>query len=167
MAFCYVLDTNFFVQAHRMYYPFDVFPTFWTKVQDLASRGIVLSIDKVRQELVHNRDELTQWVENSLPEGFFAASETVIGQYAQVAGWATSRAGHYKPAALSEFLHADEADAWLVAYSLADIGNRILITHEVSQPNARNRVKIPEACNAMGVRYMNSISMFRQLGIRF
>lgn len=164
---CYVLDTNFFIQAHRMHYPFDVFPTFWTKIEELASQGILLSIDKVRQELRHNRDALTLWVEESLPEGFFVASETAIQQYAQVATWATSRADHYKPAALNEFLHADEADAWLVAYSLADVGNRILITHEVSQPNAKNKIKIPEPCDALGVRYLNSISMFRELGVRF
>src|SRR5690606_14268941 len=130
---CYVLDTNFFIQAHRMHYPFDVFQTFWTKIEELASKGILVSIDNVRQGLRHNRDALTLWVEESLPEGFFVASETVIHQYAQVATWATSRADHYKPAALNDFLHADEADAWLVAYSLADVGKRILITHEVSQ----------------------------------
>ncbi len=99
--------------------------------------------------------------------GNFVPSETVIEQYAQVAAWATSRADHYRPVALNEFLHADEADAWLVAYSLADVGNRILITHEVSQPNAKNKIKIPEPCDALGVRYLNSISMFRELEVRF
>lgn len=163
---CYVLDTNFFIQAHRMHYPFDVFPSFWVKIKELASTGILVSIDKVHQELVHNRDELTLWIEDSLPSGFFAASETVIQQYVQVAGWASSRADHYRPAALNEFLHADEADAWLVAYTLADKDNRILITHESSEPNARKKVKLPEACNALDVPFMDSISMFRQVGVR-
>lgn len=132
----------------------------------MAGDGLIVSIDKVRQELRHNQDALTLWIEESLPEGFFCASETVVQQYAQVAAWASSRADHYRPAALSEFLHADEADAWLVAYTLADRDNRILITHETSEPNARKKVKIPEACNAFDIPFMDSISMFRQVGVR-
>lgn len=63
-------------------------------------------------------------------EGFFADSSAFINEYVQVAQWAHSRAAHYTLGALNEFLHADEADAWLISAAL----NRsvTIVTHEVS-----------------------------------
>ncbi|UCS95749.1 DUF4411 family protein [Echinicola marina] len=71
------------------------------------------------------------------------------------------------PNAINEFLDADEADAFLVAYVLNDVQNRILVTHEVSNPNQKNKIKMPEPCNHFGVRYINTIGMFRELGVTF
>jgi hypothetical protein len=47
----YILDSNFFIQAHRSNYPLDVAQGFWLKLKELAESGIVVSIDKVRDEL--------------------------------------------------------------------------------------------------------------------
>ncbi|MEJ5316413.1 MAG: DUF4411 family protein, partial [Tenuifilum sp.] len=94
-------------------------------------------------------------------------TSVVMGAYAQVTGWAMSRSGHYLPNALNEFLNADEADAFLVAYCLADNANRFVVTQEVSEPNRQNKVKIPDACIALNVSYVNTIEMFRQLGETF
>lgn len=52
----YIVDSNFFIQAHRMYYPLDVMPSFWQRVMDLADTGRIISIDKVRNEIVKNKD---------------------------------------------------------------------------------------------------------------
>lgn len=71
------------------------------------------------------------------------------------------------PAALNEFLDAAEADAFLVAFALADFDNRIIITQEVSRPEQKNKIKIPEPCIALGVKYLNTIEMFRKLGETF
>ena len=71
------------------------------------------------------------------------------------------------PNALGEFLHADEADAYLVAYTLADIQGKILVTQEVSNPSQKNKVKIPEPCQALGIQFCNTIEMFRRLGETF
>ena len=43
----YVVDSNFFIQAHQVHYPMDVVPNFWVKVSELAHNGIIGSIDKV------------------------------------------------------------------------------------------------------------------------
>lgn len=69
--------------------------------------------------------------------------------------------------AINEFLSADEADAYIVAYALADVSNRIIITHERSQPDSKKKIKIPEPCDELGISYMNTIDMFRKLGVTF
>lgn len=48
----YLLDSNIFIQAHRMYYPFDVVPSFWNKILELSNKGIIISIDKVKKSFV-------------------------------------------------------------------------------------------------------------------
>lgn len=57
----FLLDSNFFIQAHRMHYPIDVVPSFWGRVVDLANNGLVISIDKVYSELAMGRDDLYGW----------------------------------------------------------------------------------------------------------
>lgn len=163
----YVLDSNFFIQAHRVHYPIDVAEGFWNKVQQLAEDGRIISIDKVRKELYDKNDALEEWCRNSLPDDFFKDTSGVMDAYAQVTTWAMSRSGHYLPNALNEFLDADEADAFLVAYCLANPTDRFVTTQEVSEPNRQNKVKIPDACIALNVSYLNTIEMFRQLGERF
>lgn len=163
----YVVDTNFFIQAYRATYPLDVAPSFWNKVKQLADDGKIVSIDKVKSEIYQNNDALKQWCVDNLPANFFQDTTHVMAQYAQVANWVASRSNHYLPHAVTEFLGADEADAHIVAYALADVNNRIVVTQEISQPNRINKVKIPEACNALNIQYLNMIDMFRRLGERF
>ena len=45
----YVVDSNFFIQAHRAHYPLDVAVSFWAKVKQLAYEGKIISIDNVKK----------------------------------------------------------------------------------------------------------------------
>lgn len=163
----YVVDSNFFIQAHRATYPLDVATSFWNKVRHLAEAGTIISIDKVKKELFDKNDDLEEWCVNNLPADFFKDSSTALQEYGQISSWATSKSDHYLPNAINEFLDVDEADAFLVAYVFADIQNKVLVTHEVSDPKRRNKIKIPEPCDHFGVSYINTIGMFRELGITF
>ncbi|MBS1902732.1 MAG: DUF4411 family protein [Bacteroidetes bacterium] len=163
----YVVDSNFFIEAHRRSYPLDVATGFWAKVKQLADQGTILSIDKVKHEIFKKEDALKDWCEQNLDPGFFRDSGDSLAKYAEVIRWASSMATHYKPSALLEFLDADEADAWLVAFSLVEPNERIIVTYEVSDPNNRKKIKISEACVSCGAQYINPIEMFRRLGERF
>ena len=163
----YVVDSNFFIEAHRTTYPLDVAHSFWNKVKQLAEDGKIISVDKVKKELYGHEDALKTWCVDNLPEDFFKDTTQVMPQYGQIAVWAASRSSHYLPHALAEFLDADEADAHIIAYALSDNANTIITTQEISEPNRKNKVKIPEVCNALGVQYCNTIVMFRQLGETF
>lgn len=160
----YLLDSNFFIQAHRMHYPIDVVPGFWNKLVDLANNGQVISIDKVFSELATGKDELYDWCAQNLPEDFFRDTRHVIDEYAQLIQWAASKSGHYTQGAIAEFMDANEADAWLVAY--ANSNQNIIVTHEVSDPLSKRRIKIPDA-GLVPVTCVNTIEMFRRLGQTF
>ncbi len=161
----FLVDANFFIQAHRAIYPLDVATSFWIKVKELAGNGTIISIDKVRNEIYQNEDDLKTWCLENLPNDFFKSTDTVIGEYSQLAIWANARSGHYKREAIDEFLDANIADAWLVAFGKNK--NLSLITYEKSEPNSKKKIKIPDVCIAFNVTYLNTIEMFRQLGESF
>jgi len=163
----YVVDTNFFIQAHRTGYPLDIAVSFWKTIKQLAYDVRIISIDKVKNEIYRNEDALKRWCEENLPENFFKDSSGVMEEYSKVSAWAVSKKDHYKPKAIEEFLDADEADAFLVAYALSDPANRIIVTQETSQPQIKSKIKIPEVCNAFNLDYVNTMQMFRKLNVSF
>jgi hypothetical protein len=160
----FLLDSNFFIQAHRMHYPIDVFPGFWNRVSELANNGLIISIDKVYAEIAAGKDDLHAWCVANLAHTFFHDTRSVIAEYSELSRWAASRAGHYTQSALVEFLDASEADAWLVAYAKAN--NNVIVTHEVSDLQSKKRIKIPDA-GFVPVECVNTIEMFRRLGQTF
>lgn len=162
----FLLDSNIFIQAHRMYYPFDVVPSFWNKLIDLSNRDLILSIDKVKKEICDNSnpDELALWCTNEINPNFFADSTSCIDIYAEIALWAHSSL-HFMQSAKDEFLSTDLADPWLIAY--AKKHDCVIVTHEISQPQRKNKIKIPEPCVYFSIRYISPIQMFRELGETF
>lgn len=141
----FIVDSNFFIQAHRMHYPLDVAITFWNQVESLAKAGSIISIDKVKKELYQNDDDLKNWCQSKLPADFFKETVSIINSYTEVVSWTMSKVSQYNQGAINEFLEADQADAWLVAYGKAH--GLTLTTYVKSAPNAKKRIKIPEPCN--------------------
>jgi hypothetical protein len=48
----FVVDSNFFIQAHRFTYPLDVAMGFWDKIKKMANAGTLISIDGSTGNLV-------------------------------------------------------------------------------------------------------------------
>jgi hypothetical protein len=163
----FVVDSNFFIQAHRDTYPLDIAFSFWNKVKQLAENGTIISIDKVKDELYDTNDALEAWCRKNLPHSFFKNTSGFMNEYSRIAAWAVSKSSHYSPKALNEFLDANVADAFIVAYTLADRDNRTIVTQEVSRPEMKRKIKIPEACSAFTIKYCKTMDMFRELGETF
>jgi hypothetical protein len=61
-------------------------------------------------------------------------------------------------------LSARAADGWLAAHALAK--GYIVVTHEQFYSQARARIKIPNACQAFGVKCVDTFQMMRELEVR-
>ena len=149
-----------------MYYPFDVVPGFWNKILELSNKGVICSIDKVKKEICEtgNPDNLSKWCDENLSNDFFVDSSSCVETYAQIAIWINANT-HFSQSAKEDFLATDLADPWLIAY--AKKHDLIIVTHEISQPQRKNRIKIPEPCKHFGIKYLSPIEMFRELGEKF
>jgi hypothetical protein len=160
----FVLDANVLIDAHRRYYSFDIAPCFWRVVLDLASEGHVMSIDRVKQELMNSDEEdaLNKWANSDFNQWFLSTdSEEVFQAYSEVINWSVGQA-QYFDYAKAEF--AGIADSWLVAFAKAK--DCIVVTHEQFSRDARKRILIPNACRAFGVDYMNIFEMLRRLNAK-
>lgn len=161
----FLLDTNFFIDSYRKGFPMDVVPSFWLTLQVLAGEKKVISLDKVKDEIYRNDDDLKAWCESNLPDEFFKDSTGVIIDYSEVVNWAFLKKDNpYSQQALDIFMAAEEADAWLVAFAKKHA--HPLVTNEQSAPDSKKSVKIPDACRPFSVRFLLPMDMFRELGVR-
>ncbi|MCI9889446.1 DUF4411 family protein [Micrococcales bacterium 31B] len=156
----YVHDSNVLITAKNLYYGFDIVPGFWNWLESDAARSKVCSVQPVRRELTTGGDELAQWAERN-PWFLLHPDSTTVATFARVSAWAQS--GGFTPAALSTFY--DAADFYLVAHCLAH--GHTLVTHERLSVNAKKRVLIPNACEALGVKYCDTFEMLRREGAAF
>jgi hypothetical protein len=156
----YLLDANIFIQAKNLHYSFDFCPAFWDWLDAANTKGLVFSIEKVRDELIAGDDELAEWTKARGSEFFLPPDDAMVPSLVAVSTWAGS--GNYDPGALSQFLQV--ADYYLVAHSLAH--NFVTVTHEVVA-NSVKKIKIPNACIGLGVKCMTPYEMLRTERVRF
>lgn len=156
----YLLDANVFIQAKNLHYGLDFCPAFWEWLIASNDAGLVFSIEKVGDEIDAGADELAEWAALR-GQGFFLKPDSqVLPALAGVSTWASGQ--NYEPAAVSTFLQV--ADYYLVAHALAHACT--VVTHEVAAASAK-KIKIPNACIALGVKVMTPYEMLRHERARF
>jgi hypothetical protein len=155
----YLLDANVFIEAKNRYYAFNLCPAFWTWLDHAAAAGTVASVGKVGEELRAVADELTEWAQ-SRPSLFLDPDERVVQSLRVVGQWANSN--NYRQAAINEFL--ESGDYYLVGHAHAH--NLTIVTHEIASEGLK-KIKIPNACQGVGVRYMDPWAMLTAEGALF
>ena len=156
----YLLDSDVFIQAKNLHYGFDFCPAFWDWVDHRAAAGEVLSIEKVKDELVGGGDDLATWAQQRGDQFFLTPDADVLASLRTVSTWANG-AG-YEQAAVNIFLQA--ADYYLVSHAHA--GGHTVVTHEVPSPSLK-KIKIPDACIGVRVKCMTPFQMLRAERARF
>ena len=156
----YLLDTNIFIQARNLQYGFDFCPAFWDWLVMSNTAGRVFSIEQINDELQAGGDDLSVWA-LARGDGFFLPQdETVLPALPHVSSWAAGQ--NYEPVAVNTFLQI--ADYWLVAFALAH--GHTVVTHEVPS-NTTRKIKIPNACLGLNVRFITPYQMLRNERARF
>jgi len=155
----YLLDANVFMTASNLHYGLDFCPAFWDWLIHKNNTGVVFSIDKVADEIAAGSDNLSEWASQQ-SNLFHRTPASLASQFNQVSTWVTSQ--HYTPAAINTFLLG--ADYYLVAHALA--GNHVVVTHETAATSP-GRIKIPNACMGLTIRFMTPSQMLRIEKARF
>ena len=131
------LDSDVFIQAKRIYYPFDIFPGFWTFLDRQIDLQNIKSPEAVYWELMNYGDQLSHWARGHNDRGFFREPDEAVQEtFREIADYVE---GKYEEAFASEFLSG--ADPWVISHAKTDRGT--LVTLEtISGPDCR-KVKIP------------------------
>ena len=157
----YLLDADVFIRAKRDHYRFTFCPGFWEWLLKANGSGKVFSIDKVKGELESGTDELARWAGAQSSLFFLIPDSTVAAAAARVSRWVNQQ--RYESQAIVEFFQS--ADYWLVAHALAK-GWKV-VTHEISAPGSRKKIKLPDACDGVRVWCTNPYQMLDDERARF
>ncbi len=156
----YLLDANVFIAAKNLHYGLDFCPAFWDWLIAGNAAGSLFSIEKVGDEVQAVADELSEWAAQRGDRFFLPPDASVFPALAAVSNWANGQA--YTPAAVSTFLQV--ADYYLVAQAQAC--RHTVVTHEVPSASTR-KIKIPDACLGLGIKFMTPYEMLRRERARF
>lgn len=163
----FLIDANTLITPYRLYYAFDLVPTFWNKLSKHTNKIILL--DMVKNEIDKGKDDLTDWLNNQT--GFEICNHKnpeIISKYGEVIYY-IKNSGFYKDSAVYIWAKGNVADPWLIA--AAAVNKYTIITLEcpsggLSTVNKNSNVKIPDVAKAFGVKTNNLFYMMRQLEIK-
>lgn len=152
----YCIDSSSFIDAGERYYPQDVFPAFWDRLEQLLEEGRLKAPVTLLEELQRKDDDWREWVyqrEDNLiiqPDAaIFDAVKDVVAQYQ------LQNPSQFNPDKLT-------GDPFFIA--LAKCKGMTLITTELSRPGG---FRIPAICRPLGVQTITLLNMIRQEGWRF
>ena len=159
----FVLDANVFIEAHRRYYALDLCPGFWECLGHYGLKRQVLSIDRVRRELLEVPDALAKWVKETPGLPFVFSNEPEVkNAFEEMLDW-VQKNRQFRKSAKEEF--AKVADGWLAAY--AKVHRAVVVTHEQHSPDAKRRVPLGNVCHQFKVPMVDTFSMLRSLEVKF
>ena len=162
----YFTDSNVLIDANRDYYPLERVPQFWSWLLEMGQQGLVKVPQEVYDKVTTARaDNLSNWLVTN--REVMLLSESVSATLV--------RRVLYHGYALN-FDELDDIqlrklneDPFLIAYALADVTNRCVVTTERSRPRATgsNR-KIPDVCGdpAFNVACCDTFALIRELDFR-
>jgi predicted nucleic acid-binding protein len=151
----FLLDTNTLIAPHRRYYRFTFCPGFWHFMQLQFDSGETFSIIKVYEEIVKNKDTLSDWLKAEADKKLFVDTTkdaVTMAKYDEVTSWVFGN-DQFQDSAKRDFLGVEEADPWICAHAAAH--RATVVTEEVKRPDARNRVSLANVLEQFEVHYMN------------
>lgn len=158
----YLMDSNAFIEATRLYYAFDIAPGFWEWLGDSSLSGRVASIQAVKDEITAGSGALADWA-RARPSSFWLTDTSdVVAAMTQLSAWAIEPARRYRQEAIADFLGS--ADYTLIAHAMAT--GATVVTREQPAPDSKKTIKIPDVCNAFRVVWTDPFSLYRTLGMR-
>jgi predicted nucleic acid-binding protein len=159
----YFLDTNIFISSYRGFYAMDIVPSFWEALSETALKtGRIYIPDMIKEEVLRNEDGLTNWLRENISsfKETLSSAEDVQKSFTKIADW-TNSADQFTENAKKTFLSC--ADPWIVAHTMTYGGK--VVTMEVSAPESKRKIKIPDVCMQFKVPYITLYSFMKELKI--
>jgi hypothetical protein len=148
----YSIDTSAFLDAWVRNYPIDVFPTIWQQMDEAARNGTLLASDEVLRELERKDDGAYDWMK--------ARQEMVITLDTQIEEQVRNVMKGF-PRLVDTKKGRSVGDPFVIA--VAQVRNLTVITGE-NATGKREVPRIPDVCDALGIRWIRMLDFFREQG---
>ena len=156
----YLLDANVLIDANRDYYPIRRVPEFWDWLVYMGEQGRVKVPQEVYEKVTDADDDLANRLKAN--RGAMLLMEDVDPQRID----RVVSEGYAADLTDDEIEKLNE-DPFLIAYALADIENRCVVTTEQSKPTRQRANRhIPDVCDDLGVRCHNTFQLIDELDFR-
>ena len=155
----YLLDANVFIRASRDYYPLERVPEFWEWVIHVGTAGSLKTPIEVYEEVTAGNDALAEWMKaDPVAEALVLDEEASPDLVAKV-----TNEGYAPDLTDIEVIEIGR-DPFLISYGAADLGERTVVTTEVSKPRAqRANRRVPDVCIQFGVPCCDTFAMINAL----
>ena len=156
----YCLDANVLIQAWQKYYNPKFCPDYWEILVELGKNEKIFIPELVYEEIVRTEDDLSNWLKRSkIPINKISEPVTICLQKIYAADPIHKNlVDNTKARSL--------ADPWVIAHALYENASVVTKEEKVSALNS-NRIKIPNVCDNMGIRWINDFQFIDELDIKF
>jgi hypothetical protein len=156
----YCLDANVLIQAWQKYYSPKLCPNYWDILNHLGLNHRIFLPQMVYEEITRTDDDLAKWLKSSsILE--YKIDEQVANCLKNIYA---ANPSHIQ--LVDNIKQRSLADPWVIAHAIKE--NAVIVTKEekVTALNS-TKVKIPNVCENMGVRYINDFEFIEEIGLRF
>lgn len=160
MANKYCLDANVLIQAWQKYYNPKFCPDYWNILIELGKQDKIFIPELVYEEITRTEDDLSRWLKASkIPIKKITEPVTICLQKIYSANPVHKNL-------VDNINGRSLADPWVIAHSIFE--NAIVVTKEekITALNSK-RIRMPNVCDNMGVRWINDFQFIDELDIKF
>lgn len=157
----YCLDSNVLIQAWQKYYSPNYCQSYWDVLNDLGNQGIIFIPEMVYEEITRTDDDLSEWLKSSMIE-----VKTIDVEVTKCLKNIYSADSNHKHMVDDSKKGRSLADPWVIAHAMKE--QAIVVTKEekITAINS-NKIKIPNVCDKMNVRWINDFEFVAELNIQF
>ena len=137
------------------YYPPDVFPTLWTTLDAFIEAGDIVCSEEVYVETSKKADELHDWIKNR--------KQMLIALTPEIQVIAANLLTDH-PRLVDTLKGRSQADPFVIATAIET--KAVVVTGEIRKGNL-TKPRIPDVCEAKGIRWISFLQMIRELGLTF
>lgn len=159
-AIKYCLDANVLIQAWQKYYNPKFCKEYWNILIELGKQDKIFIPELVFEEITRTEDDLCEWLKGS---------EIPIQNISESVTMCLQKIYSHDPIhknLVDNTKARSLADPWVIAHAINENATVVTKEEKVTALSTK-RIKIPNVCDNMGVRWINDFEFIHELGIRF
>jgi len=156
----YCFDANVLIQAWQKYYAPAICPDYWDILIEFGKKSLIFLPEEVYNEITRTEDDLSAWLKKS---------NIPILKISEPVSQCLLRIFNQNPVhknLVDNTKQRSLADPWVIAHAMNENATVVTKEEKVTALNSQ-RIKIPNVCDNMGVRWINDFEFIRESGIKF
>jgi predicted nucleic acid-binding protein len=156
----YCLDANVLIEAWQKYYSPKYCTDYWEILNELGHKEIIFIPEEVQKEITRTEDELSQWLKDckipvrKIDEEVTKCLQSIYSKNPDHKNIVDNTKGR------------SLADPWVIAHAIYENATVVTKEEKITASNSK-RIKIPNVCDNMGVRWINDFQFIEELKIKF